>query len=364
MQFVIRNVKQVTGEEIDIVVKEGKINQIVNKGEGIGEKVYDCSGSYVSSGWIDLHVHAFSEFHPYGDEIDEIGYKQGVTTLVDAGSCGADRIADLATRGKVSKTKLFAFLNISKLGLSRVDELSNLDWVDTNKVVQAVTYYSDFIVGLKVRLSRSVVRNNGIEPLRLARKISNDISLPLMVHIGSGPPYIGEILRYLRNGDIITHYLHGKQNNLFKGIDKPSQDLFDAIQRGVCLDVGHGSASFSFKVAEAAKFHKISFNTISTDIYRENRINGPVFSMANVLTKFLYLGYSLREVIEAVTTHAAKWLGKPELGRIRVGDKANLTLFSVLDNTTTLFDSEGEIREAQSRISVRGVVINEEFIEF
>ena len=27
--------------------------------------------------------------------VDEIGVKQGVTTIVDAGSCGADRIADL-----------------------------------------------------------------------------------------------------------------------------------------------------------------------------------------------------------------------------------------------------------------------------
>ena len=42
-----------------------------------------------------IYVHAFPEFDPYGDEVDEIGVKQGVTTIVDAGSCGADRIADL-----------------------------------------------------------------------------------------------------------------------------------------------------------------------------------------------------------------------------------------------------------------------------
>lgn len=64
--------------------------------------------------------------------------------------------------------------------------------------------------------------------------------------------------------------------------------------------------------------------------------------MANVLTKFLYLGYPLKEVIDAVTVNAAVWLHKPELGRISVGDMGNLTLFSIEDESTLLQDSEGE----------------------
>ena len=51
--------------------------------------------------------------------------------------------------------------------------------------------------------------------------------------------------------------------------------------------------------------------------------------MANVLSKFLYLGYPFEEVIDAVTKNAAEWLKKPELGRIQAGDIANLTLFTV-----------------------------------
>ena len=52
--------------------------------------------------------------------------------------------------------------------------------------------------------------------------------------------------------------------------------LLDAVNRGVHLDVGHGNASFSFKVAEAAKRHDIALNTISTDIYRKNRARSSV----------------------------------------------------------------------------------------
>ncbi|QGQ48292.1 amidohydrolase/deacetylase family metallohydrolase [Metabacillus sediminilitoris] len=361
--FVIRNVKRVNGEEIDIVIEDGKIAQIEKAGYGRGKHVLDYSGAYVSSGWIDLHVHAFPEFDPYGDEIDEIGVKQGVTTIVDAGSCGADRISDLAASRKKAKTNLYAFLNISRIGLKRVDELSNLEWIDKGKVVQAVKDYKEVIVGLKARISKSVVCESGIEPLRIARALSTETSLPLMVHIGSGPPTIDEIIPLLEKRDIITHYLNGKQNNLFDAKGNPLQVFKDAIERGVHLDVGHGTASFSFKVAEAAKRHHIGLNTISTDIYRKNRMNGPVYSMANVLTKFLSLGYSLEEVIAAVTTNAANWLKKLELGRIKVGDVANITLFTVQNEPIILTDSEGEKRVADRRIVTKGVVANGEFIE-
>ena len=63
--------------------------------------------------------------------------------------------------------------------------------------------------------------------------------------------------------------------------------------------------------------------------------------MAHVLSKFLYLGYPLEEVINAVTKNAAEWLKKPELGRIQEGHIANLTLFTVKDEKITLIDSEG-----------------------
>ncbi|BBI36404.1 amidohydrolase/deacetylase family metallohydrolase [Cohnella abietis] len=361
--FVLSNLTRVSGEAIDIVINNDRIAEITPAGSGQGKQVIDCSGTYVSSGWIDLHVHAFADFDPYGDEIDEIGIKQGVTTLVDAGSCGADSIAELATQGQQALTNLFAFLNISRLGLKRIDELSNLEWIDSNEAVRAIHEHKDFIIGLKARISKSVVGASGIEPLRIARKLSDETSLPLMVHIGSGPPSIEDIVTLLEPKDVITHYLNGKKNNLFNDQDQPLQVLVEAIARGVHLDVGHGTASFSFKVAEAAKQHGIVLNTISTDIYRGNRLNGPVYSMSHVLSKFLYLGYPLEEIISAVTINAANWLNKPELGRIEAGDVANLTLFTVRNDPITFVDSEGDKREGKMSIAAKGVVVNGQFIE-
>jgi dihydroorotase len=64
-----------------------------------------------------------------------------------------------------------------------------------------------------------------------------------------------------------------------------------------------------------------------------------------------------------VTVRAASWLGKPELGRIQVGDPANLTLFSVEDKPATLIDSEGEERNAHKIIEPRGVIAGDKFIK-
>ncbi|MGE7878197.1 amidohydrolase/deacetylase family metallohydrolase [Peribacillus muralis] len=362
--LILKNVRMLDGNSVDIILENGVINEITLPGTATGAEMIDYEDKvFVSSGWIDMHVHAFPEFEPYGDDVDEIGYKTGVTTVIDAGSTGADQISDLVNSCKNSKTNVFAFLNISRIGLKRIDELSDISWLNEEEVKNAFSQYGDFIVGLKARISKSVVGPNGVEPLKIARMFSSDTGLPLMVHIGSGPPDIKEVLELLEEKDIITHYLNGKANNLFDQAGEPLPELTKAIERGVHLDVGHGTASFSFPTAENARKKEVRFNTISTDIYRRNRENGPVFNMANVLTKFLYLGYPLKEVIDAVTVNAAAWLHKPELGRISVGDLANLTLFSIEDETTVLLDSDGEERTAEKRIVAKGVVINGEFFE-
>ncbi|MBB6735945.1 amidohydrolase/deacetylase family metallohydrolase [Cohnella zeiphila] len=363
-RFVLRNVKRTDERAIDIAIEEGIVAEVAEAGTIAtvhGDEGFDGKGMYVSGGWIDLHAHAFPELTPYGDELDEIGVRQGVTTVVDAGSCGADRIAELRASGRTAATRLLAFLNVSRIGLQRVDELSRLEWIDPERAAAAAAANPDFIVGLKARMSRSVVKDSGLEPLRLARRLADRLSLPLMVHIGSAPPDVRDILGLLESGDIVTHCLHGKPNNLFGENGEPLPELLAALERGVRLDVGHGTASFSFKTAELAKKAGIRPDTISTDIYRGNRTGGPVYGMSRVLSKFLLLGWELAEIVDAVTVRPAEWLGRPELGRIRVGEAAHLTLFAVTPGRYELTDSEGETRVADRIIEAKGVFANGQF---
>jgi dihydroorotase len=122
--------------------------------------------------------------------------------------------------------------------------------IDADAVKQAVKRHPDFIVGLKARMSSSVVGENGITPLERAKAIQQENGdLPLMVHIGNNPPNLDEIAELLSSGDIITHCYNGKPNRILT----PSGELRASIirpARGVRLDVGHGTASFSFEVAK------------------------------------------------------------------------------------------------------------------
>jgi len=356
MSWVLQNVMLLDGAMVDIVIADGKISELTPPGQGKAACTIDGSGLMASSGWIDLHVHAVSELAPYGDDIDEIGIKLGVTTIVDAGSCGADRIDAFHAKAAEAKTRVLSFLNISHIGLERIDELSDMAWLDEQKLSQALAQHADFIVGLKARISRSVVKEQGLEPLRRARQWSDRYKLPLMVHIGSGPPAIADVIDLLQQGDMITHFLNGKANNLFDQEGQPIPALLEALDRGVHLDVGHGTASFSFEVAEKAKAAGIHPHTISTDIYRNNRLNGPVYSLADTMSKFLLLGYSLHEVVSMVTSRAAARIGRPELGSITVGAPADLTLFEVVSGKKQLVDSEGQVRVATEFINVQGVV--------
>lgn len=364
MEWILQNVTLPDGTAADIAIADGIIRSVAAPGSESASRYVDGSGLYASAGWIDMHVHAVAEIDPYGDDIDEIGVRTGVTTLVDAGSCGADRLGAFRARAVEAQTRVLSFLNIAHIGLDRIDELSRPEWLDERKLAEALREHREFIVGLKARISRSVVKEQGLEPLRIARAWSRQYGLPLMVHIGSGPPAIAEVLGLLQEGDIVTHFLNGKANNLFDKEGNPIPALLAAIGRGVRLDVGHGTASFSFRVAEQAKRAGIHPHTISTDIYRGNRLNGPVYGMAETMSKFLLLGYSLQEVVAMVTSNAAGWLGRSELGtgQIQAGAPADLTLFALKRGAKGLVDSEGEERIADVYIEAKGVVAGGTYI--
>lgn len=51
-RFVLRNVKRVNGEEIDIVIENNKIAQVTKAGAGEGGRILDCS-RYLRIEWLD-----------------------------------------------------------------------------------------------------------------------------------------------------------------------------------------------------------------------------------------------------------------------------------------------------------------------
>ena len=72
----------------NVAVADGKIAAVGEQVDATQAKqTLDASGQYVTPGWFDMHVHAYSHLafsHP-----DTIGVLQGVPTMLDAGGAGA-----------------------------------------------------------------------------------------------------------------------------------------------------------------------------------------------------------------------------------------------------------------------------------
>ncbi|WP_039055564.1 amidohydrolase/deacetylase family metallohydrolase [Enterobacter sp. Bisph1] len=345
--LLLRRARLVDDTVTDIAIAAGKI---VALGEitDPAAKTVDLHGEhYVSAGWIDSHVHCYPNSPIYHDQPDSVGIQTGVTTVIDAGSTGADDIDDFYAITRQATTEVYALLNISRVGLIAQNELAKMDNIDTAAVREAVKRHPDFIVGLKARMSSSVVGDNGIAPLQRAKEIQQQNGdLPLMVHIGNNPPNLDEIAELLTSGDIITHCYNGKPNRILTPEGELRAAVTRAISRGVRLDVGHGSASFSFAVAKQALARGILPHTISSDIYCRNRINGPVRSLAKVMSKFLAIGMSLPQVIACVTDRAAEGLRLQQKGRLAVGYDADLTIFDLRRQPVLFTDAEDETLQA------------------
>ncbi len=83
---------------------------------------------------------------------------------------------------------------------------------------------------------------------------------------------------------------------------------------------------------------------ISSDIYQRNRVDGPVHSLATVMTKFLNMGLSPEYILNCVTINAADLLHLPRKGRLERGCDGDITIFDLKNQRIELVDAEGHIR--------------------
>ncbi len=353
LDLLIKNAHLLNGEVIDIGIKNGKIIKIQNDITTLAKKyLFLKRGQYISAGWIDDHVHCFEKMSLYYDYPDKIGVEKGVTTVIDAGTTGAENIDDFYELSEKARTNVFALLNISKQGIIEQNELADLTKIQEDLIEQVIKKYPEFIVGIKARMSKTVIGDNKLTPLLLAKKIQKqNHDIPLMVHIGSSPPRLDHILAEMESGDILTHCFNGKENGILDiGSQKIKATAWDAYKRGVIFDIGHGTDSFNFRVAEIAYKEGIKANSISTDIYIRNRKNGPVYDLATTMEKLQLIGYSWEEIIEKVTVVPAKTFNLKYKGIIKEGYDADFTIFSFIDIEKKLVDSNNESRITNQQI--------------
>lgn len=343
----------------DVLIRNGIIAAI---GESSPREIqtadmtFNANGLYVAPGFIDIHTHIFSHglFETARLEADRVGVNQGVACVVDAGSSGASAI-DAFPRfvHAAQKTPTYGLLNIGSPGLPNLGggHSSRPDLVSLSDTVHAIERHASWVQGVKVQASASNVGVFGLEAVRIARKAADLTAKPLMAHIGNAPPVLDDTLDLLHPGDILTHAYHGKVGGVltFGGTILPA--FREAVKRGVIVDIGHGSASFSFAICERALESGMPVHTISTDLHQRN-LDMTVISLARTMTKLRVLGMSLVDVVRSVTLNAARALrlDAEGFGRLAVGQPAHVTIFRERDGPLELEDSEGEKRTAEKWI--------------
>ncbi|MGC8811842.1 MAG: hypothetical protein ACP5Q3_16510, partial [bacterium] len=200
-------------KQMDVGIKGDKIAEI---GEDLNpqeaRQVLEAKGFIVTAGLIDFHAHAFIEARELGLETEQTCLSSGVTTMVDAGSCGAANFEGFKEfLIDQTKVRLLTFLNISTIGIADrlVGECTYLPYLHPERTAEMIQNYPSLILGVKVRQQKEVVGENGLEPLKLAKKAAHLAGgLPVMVHVTNPPVPLNKILEMLEPGDIVSHFLH------------------------------------------------------------------------------------------------------------------------------------------------------------
>lgn len=331
----------------DVAIRGGRVARIAASIPASEAKtMIDAAGLYVTPGIVDIHAHVYAGVHgtsvaggPSSVMPDHVGFRSGVTTMVDVGSAGWRNFPEFRrTIIDTSKTRILAMLNITGMGIPNYEVEQNPEDLDPVTTAQMAKKHKDVVVGIK---SAHWHAPNYLSVER-AVEAGNLAGIPVMVDFGyflKERPYQTLVTDKLRPGDMSTHFYRWPAP-LLDANGKVAEFLHVARRRGVKFDVGHGGGSFHFRLAEPLVKQGFWPDSISTDIHAGS-INGAMIDMLNVMSKFLAMGVPLKEVIRMSTTNPASQIRRPELGQIAEGAEADIALLRLDKGAFGFIDVKG-----------------------
>ena len=334
----------------DVAVGGGKILAVGADLPYEAAKTLDVSGCYVTPGLIDMHCHCYPTFPFAHDSLPTIHpdahmFQNGVTTAVDAGTCGWQDFPrmkrELIDR---TETRVLAFLNIADGGMVHMDTEDQPVHFHPGVVSEVAKAYADDIVGIKSAHYWVGKPFDAAHPawasIDAAVEAASRAGLPCMIDFQPTLPersYDKLVLEHLRPGDIHTH-MYAQQFPVLDEHQRVNDFLFKARERGIRFDLGHGAGSFWLRNAIPAVAQGHVPDTLSTDLYIDN-VAGPVIGLMHVMSKFLCMGLPLERLVAMVTTHPAQVLHRPELGTLTPGGCADVAVLRVIDGPVHFADS-------------------------
>lgn len=364
---------------MDVAIRGGRIAAVQKDILPSSAKtVMDAKGKLVLPGLIDTHGHVYQYVTGrFGMNADMVGVDSGVTTVIDQG--GPSCMTLPGFRNFVvekSKTRVLAFLSAYLVGGLEGHLYPNLyspDGVDIDATVLSANANKDIVRGIKGHAEIGGFARWGIKVLEMSAEIGRQTDLPLYVHFGQlwGLPESGangedadtiieRVIPQLRPGDILAHPFTRHPGGFVNREGKVHSVIQAALDRGLKVDVGHGS-HFSYRLARKALEAGIVPDTLGADMHGYNtHVPAPAgtpgehpddenhpfagqakFSLTQAMSSMMALGLTLEQVVPMVTTHPAQMVGRSdELGSLEPGRIADVTVLSDLRGRFRLHDNE------------------------
>jgi dihydroorotase len=319
----------------DVAIAGGRIAAVAANIAGDAPETIEARGKLVVPGLLDIHTHvARSADGP------PLVLQDGVTGWIDAGSQGADHIADTIAVARSSPQQGRVLINIGRAGILPEGDTMDLARADVSAARDAISKHRDFIAGVKARLSRDVAGANDYEVLRRAQEVASAFGLPVMIHMGQTISPLARLFPILKRGDIVTHMFAPPPNSIVDDSGRILPEVAAARQRGVWFDVGNGQTGhIRWDTVEAIVKARFWPDTFSTDWNTNSRQTG-VIDLPNCMSKLLGYGMTVPDAVARVTVNAAKTFPVfKERGTLRVGAPADVAVLELREGNFEFQDN-------------------------
>jgi dihydroorotase len=330
----------------DVAIANGRIAAVETKIAGDAAETIDAAGKLVLPGLIDIHTH-FSR----NPENANLCLADGVTGLIDAGTHGADDIAQSVKAAQAAPQPARVLINIGRAGIIGDGDTKDLARADVGLAKNAIAQNREFVAGVKARLSQDVAGPNDYEVLRRAQEVASSFSLPVMIHMGQTVSPLSKLFPLLKSGDIVTHMFAPPPNSIIDDAGHILPEVAAARRRGVIFDLGNGRVGH-LRWDMADKILKTGFlpDTLSTDWTPEGRTS-QIINLPNVMSKFLMLGLPIDQVVSFVTVNASRAFPVfHDRGTLKPGAPADVAILELRQGSFEFVDNFDGKRTGMQRL--------------
>src|SRR5215813_11723992 len=332
----------------DVAVQGGTIARIAPNIPSVeATRTIDVTGKVVVPGLIDVHAHVFEGVNRTGVNPDLAGVYAGVTTIVDAGSSGSATFGAFPRHIIPScQTEIIPFLHICQTGLATMPDIIAESSINLDDTLRVADQHKGLICGIKARMVSPALEIMGMEMPRLAKRAAKESGIKLMVHIGDtekryDPTVIRKLLPLLEAGDILTHYFTANPGGVLDSNGRLVPEAWEAAKTGVWFDTAHGQGNFSFEIGQRIIDQGLLPHCISTDLTIPGRLR-TVHSMTEMMTRFLGLGFTLKQVVTMCTENPAKAIGAARrLGSLAVDRQEDISVLDMHEGNWVVHDVLG-----------------------